>query len=113
MVAQGEFFEVFVDTPLSLSLIHISEPTRRTPISYAVFCLKKAWFGCRVVLFVFYERIFLSSLIYLLIMQIFLDDNLKLLFTYGVIMFNLLIIFIKFKHLISSISDITLSLIHI
>ena len=28
-------------TALSLSLIHISEPTRRTPISYAVFCLKK------------------------------------------------------------------------
>src|SRR5665647_135804 len=28
-------------TTLSLSLIHISEPTRRTPISYAVFCLKK------------------------------------------------------------------------
>ena len=26
---------------LDLSLIHISEPTRRTPISYAVFCLKK------------------------------------------------------------------------
>src|SRR5665647_1821649 len=26
---------------ISLSLIHISEPTRRTPISYAVFCLKK------------------------------------------------------------------------
>src|SRR5664279_4117797 len=25
---------------LALSLIHISEPTRRTPISYAVFCLK-------------------------------------------------------------------------
>src|SRR5664279_4492607 len=24
-----------------LSLIHISEPTRRTPNSYAVFCLKK------------------------------------------------------------------------
>src|SRR5680860_804500 len=24
--------------PLWLSLIHISEPTRRTPISYAVFC---------------------------------------------------------------------------
>src|SRR5665647_3917928 len=24
-----------------LTLIHISEPTRRTPISYAVFCLKK------------------------------------------------------------------------
>ena len=27
--------------PQFLSLIHISEPTRRTPISYAVFCLKK------------------------------------------------------------------------
>ena len=34
-----------MDTSLTadeiLSLIHISEPTRRTPISYAVFCLKK------------------------------------------------------------------------
>src|SRR5665647_232667 len=36
-----------VNTPIiikaiqDLSLIHISEPTRRTPISYAVFCLKK------------------------------------------------------------------------
>src|SRR5665647_3310873 len=29
---------------LELSLIHISEPTRRTPISYAVFCLKKKKF---------------------------------------------------------------------
>ena len=29
------------DPELKLSLIHISEPTRRTPISYAVFCLKK------------------------------------------------------------------------
>src|SRR5665647_1069114 len=28
------------DIILTLSLIHISEPTRRTPISYAVFCLK-------------------------------------------------------------------------
>ena len=28
-------------TIMELSLIHISEPTRRTPISYAVFCLKK------------------------------------------------------------------------
>src|SRR5665647_864571 len=27
--------------PKHLSLIHISEPTRRTPISYAVFCLKQ------------------------------------------------------------------------
>ena len=31
----------YVKTTLLLSLIHISEPTRRTPISYAVFCLKK------------------------------------------------------------------------
>src|SRR5680860_1790066 len=30
-----------VNTVGGLSLIHISEPTRRTPISYAVFCLKK------------------------------------------------------------------------
>src|SRR5664279_4784061 len=29
------------DTEICLSLIHISEPTRRTPISYAVFCLNK------------------------------------------------------------------------
>ena len=39
--------EIILDTELGrltikgLSLIHISEPTRRTPISYAVFCLKK------------------------------------------------------------------------
>ena len=31
----------YFDNPIDLSLIHISEPTRRTPISYAVFCLKK------------------------------------------------------------------------
>ena len=33
----------FIESTLAqvLSLIHISEPTRRTPISYAVFCLKK------------------------------------------------------------------------
>src|SRR5665647_592067 len=29
-----------ISTVAWLSLIHISEPTRRTPISYAVFCLK-------------------------------------------------------------------------
>ena len=38
IVAQLLFLEA--DDP-DLSLIHISEPTRRTPISYAVFCLKK------------------------------------------------------------------------
>ena len=31
----------YIDFAFELSLIHISEPTRRTPISYAVFCLKK------------------------------------------------------------------------
>ena len=42
------FFEYCLQVPANrighdyyLSLIHISEPTRRTPISYAVFCLKK------------------------------------------------------------------------
>ena len=32
---------VDVESPLVLSLIHISEPTRQEAISYAVFCLKK------------------------------------------------------------------------
>ena len=30
-----------IDVQTELSLIHISEPTRRYAISYAVFCLKK------------------------------------------------------------------------
>src|SRR5665647_3786932 len=40
--AHREGFEAIVieDACRGLSLIHISEPTRRTPISYAVFCLK-------------------------------------------------------------------------
>src|SRR5680860_105126 len=33
--------EQYSERLYKLSLIHISEPTRRTPISYAVFCLKK------------------------------------------------------------------------
>src|SRR5665647_3764830 len=38
----GDAGHMFSDSAaLGLSLIHISEPTRRTPISYAVFCLKK------------------------------------------------------------------------
>src|SRR5665647_2424144 len=37
----GKHFEGDPRWVLKLSLIHISEPTRRTPISYAVFCLKK------------------------------------------------------------------------
>src|SRR5665647_2019111 len=41
--AQAAWQIVMADVSMSLdlSLIHISEPTRRTPISYAVFCLKK------------------------------------------------------------------------
>ena len=34
-------YEIQYSMTIDLSLIHISEPTRRTPISYAVFCLKK------------------------------------------------------------------------
>ena len=34
-------FPLYIGKHNNLSLIHISEPTRRTPISYAVFCLKK------------------------------------------------------------------------
>ena len=37
-------FAIFVGANEELSLIHISEPTRRTPISYAVLCLKKRFF---------------------------------------------------------------------
>src|SRR5665647_3804371 len=33
--------DIVIGMVSDLSLIHISEPTRRTPISYAVFCLKK------------------------------------------------------------------------
>src|SRR5680860_169071 len=36
-IGRKKFYEVFPGR--KLSLIHISEPTRRTPISYAVFCL--------------------------------------------------------------------------
>src|SRR5664279_2674224 len=33
-------FRAWDEHGVYMSLIHISEPTRRTPISYAVFCLK-------------------------------------------------------------------------
>ena len=38
---------------LYLSLIHISEPTRRTPISYAVFCLKKKKKKSKMILYAY------------------------------------------------------------
>src|SRR5665647_1516625 len=45
LALDGEHVVVDLDLDVvgihALSLIHISEPTRRTPISYAVFCLKK------------------------------------------------------------------------
>src|SRR5665647_3782895 len=43
LYGKNETTDVKVDPErvYTLSLIHISEPTRRTPISYAVFCLKK------------------------------------------------------------------------
>src|SRR5674476_626780 len=34
-------YRSFIHHGLTLSLIHISEPTRQAEISYAVFCLKK------------------------------------------------------------------------
>ena len=38
-------FKAYLLTAQSLSLIHISEPTRRSTIAYAVFCLKKFFFN--------------------------------------------------------------------
>ena len=37
----GQFAGIDVELATDCLLLHISEPTRRTPISYAVFCLKK------------------------------------------------------------------------
>ncbi len=39
--AQKRGEQIGLDTPVVLSLIHISEPTRQEANSYAVFCLKK------------------------------------------------------------------------
>src|SRR5665647_3846265 len=41
VISTDDHFKPIEQSFLWLSLIHISEPTRRTPISYAVFCLKK------------------------------------------------------------------------
>ena len=45
---------------LDLSLIHISEPTRRVVISYAVFCLKKIFFNDTATTEI-YTRLFVGS----------------------------------------------------
>ena len=44
----------------TLSLIHISEPTRRVVISYAVFCLKKIFFNDTATTEI-YTRLFVGS----------------------------------------------------
>ena len=44
-LAELEIARPFVRDGKDLSLIHISEPTRRVVISYAVFCLKKNFFN--------------------------------------------------------------------
>ena len=44
----------------NLSLIHISEPTRRVVISYAVFCLKKIFFNDTATTEI-YTRLFVGS----------------------------------------------------
>ena len=41
MVAKEKIAAEAAEEAYSLSLIHISEPTRQAEISYAVFCLKK------------------------------------------------------------------------
>src|SRR5680860_1779750 len=41
LIPHRDIHQTAVGPVQQLSLIHISEPTRRTPISYAVFCLKK------------------------------------------------------------------------
>ena len=48
------------DEILRLSLIHISEPTRRVVISYAVFCLKKIFFNDTATTEI-YTRLFVGS----------------------------------------------------
>ena len=55
-IEKGEF----VGLVGKLSLIHISEPTRRVVISYAVFCLKKIFFNDTATTEI-YTRLFVGS----------------------------------------------------
>ena len=57
---EGNADEVHIDTDEALSLIHISEPTRRVVISYAVFCLKKIFFNDTATTEI-YTRLFVGS----------------------------------------------------
>ena len=50
----------YEEQDLKLSLIHISEPTRRVVISYAVFCLKKIFFNDTATTEI-YTRLFVGS----------------------------------------------------
>ncbi len=56
---------------------------------------------------VFYKNIFFSSLIYLSVIFIFFENNLRNLLIFGVILFNSLILIIKFNHWINNFSDIS------
>ena len=56
-LAQGAYKN---NRELLLSLIHISEPTRRVVISYAVFCLKKIFFNDTATTEI-YTRLFVGS----------------------------------------------------
>ena len=56
---------------------------------------------------VFYKKIFLSSLIYLLIIFTFFEDKLRTLLTFGIILFNFLNIVILIKHWINNLANIT------
>ena len=50
----------YIVVAFDLSLIHISEPTRRVVISYAVFCLKKIFFNDTATTEI-YTRLFVGS----------------------------------------------------
>lgn len=56
---------------------------------------------------VFYKNIFLSSSIYLFVIFIFLENNLRNFLIFGVILFNSLILIIKFNHWNSNFSNIS------
>ena len=60
IIARISFKKERVGHGSHLSLIHISEPTRRVVISYAVFCLKKIFFNDTATTEI-YTRLFVGS----------------------------------------------------